>query len=173
MKALILVADGFEDVQFYCVYHRLRELGAGVTIAAANDHKVATGLHGYTVEPDMPIPELNPAEYDMLIIPGGRSPEQLRLREEAVDLTRTFMQDGTPIAAIGHGSQLLISAGILVGKNVTCAPAIRDDVRCADGLYRDEDLVVDGNLTTARGNEELYLFCESIVEQLGSREASQ
>jgi protease I len=173
MKALFLVADGFEDMQFFCAYHRLRELGAGITIAAANDHKAAHGSHGYTAEPDMPIPELNPAEYDILIIPGGRSPEQLRLREEAVDLTRTFMQDGTLIAAIGHGPQLLISAGILAGKNATCAPAIRDDVRCADGLYRDEDLVVDGNLITARGNDEIYLFCESIVEQLSSRETSR
>lgn len=169
MKALFLIADGFEDVQFFCAYHRLRGLGATVTIAAANDRKYATGLHGYTMEPDMPIPELTPSEYDILVIPGGKAPEHLRLREEAVDLTRTFMQDGTLIASIGHGAQLLISAGIIAGKNVTCSPGIRDDIRCADGLYRDEDLVVDGNLISARGNDEIYLFCESIVENLTSR----
>ncbi len=59
----------------------------------------------------MPIPELNPSEYDILVIPGGRAPEKLRLREEAVDLARTFVQDGTLVAAIGHGPQLLSVPG--------------------------------------------------------------
>src|SRR3954470_20459710 len=122
MKALFLLADGFEDVQFFTPYHRLREEGVAIPVACAADHQPATGLHGYTVDPDMPIPELNPSEYDVLVIPGGRSPERLRLREEAVDLARTFAQDGTLIAAIGHGPQLLSSAGALDGKSLTCDP---------------------------------------------------
>src|SRR5262245_29723901 len=132
MKALFLIADGFEDLQFFCPYYRLREDGVAVTIAAAVDNHSATGLHGYLVEPDMPVPELNPTEYDILVIPGGRAPEKLRLREEAVDVARTFVQDGSLVAAIGHGAQLLISAGALDGKSVTCDPGIRDDIRSAE-----------------------------------------
>jgi protease I len=169
MKALMLVADGFEDLQFFCPYYRLREEGYSITIAAADDHRPATGLHGYVVEPDMPIPELNPSEYDILIIPGGRSPEKLRLREEAVDLARTFVQEGTLVAAIGHGPQLLLSAGALDGKSVTCDPGIRDDVRIAAAAYRDDGVVVDGPLITARGNDELDGFCEQLVAALGAR----
>lgn len=169
MKALFLIADEFEDVQFFVPYFRLREAGASITIAAAIDNKPATGLHGYVIEPDMPIPELSPSEYDVLVIPGGRSPEKLRLREEAVDLARTFVQDGTPVAAIGHGIQLMISAGSVDGKYVACSPGVRDDVRCAGGTYRDESCVVDGGLITARGTDELHLFCDAIVTNVAAR----
>lgn len=169
MKALFLIADGFEDVQFFVPYYRFREEGVAITVACANDHRPATGLHGYAVEPDMPIPEINPSEYDVLVIPGGRSPERLRLREEAVDLARTFAQDGTLVAAIGHGPQLLSSAGALDGKSVTCDPSIRDDMRVVAAAYRDEAVVVDGPLITARGNDDLPAFCEQLVAALGIR----
>jgi protease I len=169
MKALFLIADGFEDVQFFVPYYRLQEEGIAVTVAAANDHRAAIGLHGYAVEPDMPIPEINPSEYDVLIIPGGRAPERLRLREEAVDLARTFAQDGSLIAAIGHGPQLLSSAGALDGKSLTCDAGIRDDMRVVAGAYRDEAVVADGTLITARGNDELPAFCEQLIVALGAR----
>ena len=169
MRALFLIADGFEDVQFFTPYYRLREEGVAVTVAAAIDGRPATGLHGYTVEPDMPIPEVNPSEYDVLVIPGGRAPEKLRLREEAVDLARTFAQDGSLVAAIGHGPQLLLSAGALDGKSLTCDPGIRDDMRAVAGAYLDEAVVVDGSLITARGNDELPEFCEQLVAALATR----
>ena len=168
MKALFLIADGFEDVQFFCLFYRLREDGVHITVAAAVDNQAATGLHGYVVEPDMPIPELNPSEYDILVIPGGRAPEKLRLREEAVDLARTFVQDGTLVAAIGHGPQLLLSAGALDGKSATCDTGIRDDIRCAAAVYRDEAVVMDGALITARSNDDLPAFCEQIVLALAA-----
>jgi len=169
MKALFLIADGFEDLQFFCPYHRLLEEGVEITIACAIDNRPATGLHGYVVEPDMPIPEVSPSEYDVLVIPGGRSPEKLRMREEAVDLTRTFVQDGTLVAAIGHGAQLLLSAGTLDSKAIACDPGIRDDIRAASGMYRDEGVITDGPLLTARGNDELAEFCSQLVAALGAR----
>lgn len=169
MKALFLIADGFEDMQFFTPYYRMREEGVEVTVASAVDNRIATGLHGYAIEPDMPIPELNPSEYDILVIPGGRAPERLRVREEAVDLARTFVQDGSLVAAIGHGPQLLLSAGALDGKSATCDPGIRDDIRCAAAVYRDEGVVVDGNMITARGNDELPEFCAQLLAALGAK----
>jgi protease I len=169
MKVLFLIADGFEDVQLFCPFHRLREEGASITIAAAVDNRPVTGLHGYVVEPDMPVPEVNPSDYDALVIPGGRAPERLRLREEAVDLARTFAQDGLLVAAIGHGPQLLLSAGALDGKSATCDPGIRDDVRAVAAAYRDEAVVVDGPLITARGNDDLPEFCAQLITALGAK----
>ena len=116
MKALILVADGFEDLQLFCPFYRLREEGVSVTVAAADDHAPATGLHGYRWNPTCRFPNSIHPNTTYLMIPGGRAPERLRLREEAVDLARTFAQDGTLVAAIGHGPQLLLSAGALDGK---------------------------------------------------------
>src|SRR3954464_14127983 len=127
MKALILVADGFEDLELFCPWYRPQEEGGDTTLSSATGGAV-TGKQGYVVGADMPIREVNPAEYDLLLIPGGRSPEALRLREEALDVTRTFVEEEKPIAAICHGPQLLLSAGALNGRAITCALTIRDDV---------------------------------------------
>jgi protease I len=171
MKALILIADGFEDVQFFCPWYRLQEEGVEVKIAAPQMN-VVTGMHGYRVEPDTPIHELNPSEYDLLYIPGGTSVEKLRLREEAVDVTRTFIGEERIVAAIGHGAQLLISAQALDRRTATCTPGIRDDVRAADAIYRDEAVVVDGNLITSRNNDDLPQFCQQLIASLGARSRS-
>jgi protease I len=166
MKVLMLAAEGFEDAELLTVLYRLQEEERDVLVAAPAGPRV-TGSHGYAVDVELPIREANPAEYDLLVIPGGRSPERLRLREEAVDVARTFMEEDRPVAAIGHGPQLLISAGALAGRRVTCAPGIRDDVRAAGAHYRDEAVVVDGNLITARGPDDLPAFCRRLVACLG------
>ena len=168
MKALILVADGFEDLELFCPWYRLREEGLEVTLASPNGQAV-TGKHGYRAEPDMPIRELNPSEYEVLLIPGGHAPEALRLREEAVGVARTFMEEDRRVAAICHGPQLLLSAGALNGRRVTSNPGIRDDLRAAGAVYRDESVVVDGNLITCRGNEELPEFCRPLLAALSTR----
>jgi protease I len=168
MKALMLLADGFEDVQFFCPFYRLQEEGVFVTVAGSSGQPL-TGLHGYRVEPDMPIHELNPAEYDLLVIPGGQSPERLRQREVAVDVTRTFIEEGRIVAVIGHAAQLLISAGAADGRALTCAPGIRDDVRAAGGGYREDAVVVDGNVISSRGSDDLPRFCQQIVAALAAR----
>jgi protease I len=170
MKALIVAAEGFEDMELFGVWHRLLEERIDVIIASPSGNKV-TGLHGYHLVPDMPIRELNPGEYDLLVIPGGASPERLRLREEAVDVARTFMEDDRRVAVIGRGIQLLISAGALNGRQVTCAAAIRDDVRAAGAAYRDEAVVVDGNLVSCRGLDEMPDFCRQLVAAFAAAHA--
>ena len=162
MKALILVADGFDDLQLFYPWYRLREEGVEVTLASPTG-KPVTGLHDYRVAVNVAVGEVNPAEYDLLLIPGGDAPGALRLREEAVDVARTFMDDGRCVATICHGPQLLISACALNGRHVTCAPEIRDDVRSAGAAYHDESVVVDGNLVTCRGQAELAEFCRTLL----------
>ena len=168
MKALILIADGFDDLQLFFPWYRLREEGIEATLASPSG-KPVIGMHGYRVEADMPIREVNPAEYDLLIIPGGDSPGTLRLREEAVDVARTFMDEDRRVAAVCHGAQLLISACALQGRHLTCAPEIRDDVRAAGAGYHDESVVIDGNLVTCRGQDELPDFCRALRATLGVR----
>ena len=168
MKVAILIADGFEDLQLFHIWFRLREEGVQVTLAAAATHRV-TGQHGYVVEPDMPMREINPSEYDMLYIPGGASPERLRQREEAVDIARTFIQEDRLVCTVGHGAQLLISAGALDGRRIACSTGIRDDVRCAGGSCRDEGVVRDGNLITARGNDDLPELALQLTQLLAVR----
>ena len=162
MKALILLADGFEDLQLFCPWYRLREEGADVVLASPSG-KPATGRHGYTVACDMPIREANPSEYDLLLVPGGYSPEKLRLREEAVDIARTFMDEDRRVAVVGHAAQLLISAGAISGRQVAASAEVRDDIRAAGGSYRDEGVVADGNLVSCRGNDDLPDLCRALL----------
>ena len=82
-----------------------------------------------------------------------------------MDVTRTFMQDSRLVVAIGHGPQLLLSAGALDGRTVTCSPGIRDDVRAAGASNRDEAAVLDGNLLTCRGSDDLPAFCRLLIRQ--------
>jgi protease I len=167
MKALFLIDDEFEDLTVYFLWYRLREEGVDVQLASPRMH-VLTGRHGYTIEPDITIHQVNPAEFDLLFIPDGVAVERLRVREEAVDVARTFMQEGNRVTAFGHGPQLLISAGALDGRRVTCTPGIRDDVRAAGGVYRDEAVVTDGNLITGRSREDLPAFAQAIVQTLAA-----
>ena len=168
MKSLILLADGFEDIQLFHPWYRLREEGVEVRLATPGGRPV-TGKHGYRVKADSPIDEVNPGEYDLLLLPGGDAPARLRLQETPVAITRMFAEDGRPVAAVCHGPQLLISAGCLDGRIVTCAPTIRDDVRAAGATYRDEAVVTDGNLITARGSDDLPEFGKALVATLGVR----
>jgi len=165
MNVLILVDDGFEDLTLFLPWYRLREEGFDVRLASPRMH-VLCGQHGYRVEPDITIHQVNPAEFDLLLIPDGSCGERLRIREEAVDVARTFMQEGMRVAAIGHGTQLLISAGTLDGRQVTCSAGIRDDVRAAGASYRDEAVVLDGNLLTTRGADDLPAFAAAVVQML-------
>jgi protease I len=165
MTALFLVADGFEDLQLFLPWYRLLEEGVAVTVATPCGQRI-TGLHGCQVEADTAINHATPSEYDLLVIPGGQSPERLRLREEAVDVARTFMDADCPVAAIGHGPQLLISAGSLHDRRATSARDISDDLRVADATYVDAGTVRDGHLLTCRGGDDLPEFCKQLVSLL-------
>jgi len=168
MKALILIADGFDDLQFFCPYYRLLEEGVTVTIASPRGEK-AVGLRGFPIKADAPLAAVEPAEYVVLVIPGGHSPERLRLREEAIAITRAFMDEERPVAAIGHGPQLLISAGTLDGKQATSAPDIRDDLRAGGATYLNKAVIRDGNLFTGRSSDDLPQFCRQLIAILAAR----
>lgn len=167
MKALILLADGFDDLTLFLPWYRLKEEGVDVALAAPFMTAVA-GTHGYRVEPDMTIQDVNTDDFDLLVIPDGSAPEKLRLLGEAVDVARTMVQDGQVVASVGHGAQLLTSAGALDARTVTCSAGIRDDVRAAGALYRDESTIVDGTLLTSRGADDLPEFCRRLVALLKS-----
>jgi protease I len=157
MKALIMAADGFEDMEFFYPYYRLREDGIEVDIAAP---KLGTiiGKHGYTYDVRRTIADCKAEDYDILVIPGGKAPETVRLDDHAVAITREMFQSDKVVAAICHGAQLLVSADVLQGKNVTCWKGIRDDVRAAGARFVDKEVVVDRNLVTSRCPEDLAAF---------------
>jgi len=167
-RALILVGEGFEDVEALYPYYRLLELGFEVHVASTRRGRV-TGKHGYTLEASLTLGEVDPREYQALVIPGGRGPERIRIVPEAVDIVREFFREDKPVAAICHGPQLLISARVLKGRRLTSYWGIRDDVEAAGGLWVDEPVVVDGNLVTARHPPDIPLWMREFVRLLRRR----
>ncbi len=162
MKALILVASHVEDMELFYPYYRLREEGWDVDVATP-DGQTIVGEHGYGFDPDMKISETDGEGYDLLVLPGGKAPERVRMAPESVEIARSMLEAGKTVAAICHGIQTLISADVLKGRKVTCWPAIRDDAKAAGAEYVDQEVVVDGNLVTSRRPDDLPAFCREML----------
>jgi protease I len=169
VKALILVADGFEDCEVLYPYYRLREEGVEVDVAGPAK-KTYTGKHGYDVTAGRARAELAAGDYDLLVVPGGKAPEAIRLEGPAIELVRTMMEAGKVIAAICHGAQVLISAKVLSMRKATCWKGIRDDLVAAGCEYQDHEVVVDHNLVTSRCPDDLPAFCREMLKALWAAE---
>ncbi len=165
MKALILAAEGFEDLEVHLMWYRLLEEGIQTSLVSPSG-MVVTGLHGYRIDPDLSLREINPNEFSILVLPGGAASERLRQREEALDLARTFLDEGKLVIAIGRGAQILISAGAINNRRVTCAVAIRDDVKAAGASFSDDPVVVDNNLVTCAHAEDMPGMFRTILPLL-------
>ena len=163
LKALIFAADGFEDQELFYPLHRLKEESIDVRVASMRKGTIV-GKHGYSIDVNVRFEEIKHAEYDILVIAGGKAPEKVRLNEKALKITRHFFDKEKPVAAICHGAQVLISANVLEGRRATCYIGIRDDLKMAGAIYEDREVVVDGNLITSRHPFDLYAFGREIVK---------
>lgn len=103
---------------------------------------------------------------DALIIPGGYSPDALRINQKILELVRHYACTGKVVAAICHGPQVLISAGLVKGKRMTAYAAVKDDLINAGAQFVDEPAVVDGKIVTARVPDDLPDFCRAIIDVL-------
>ncbi len=165
MKALIISADRFEDTELLVPYYRLLEEGAEVDIASIKKDAIK-GKHGYEVNVNKTLKEINPAEYDMLILPGGKAPELIRHEKEAIDIAKFFFQTNRPVSAICHGPQTLISAGLLRGRHATCYKSVAQEMKDAGAIYEDKEVIVDGNLVTSRQPSDLPAFVREIMKKI-------
>jgi len=166
MKALIISADNFEDSELLVPYYRMKEAGVEVTVASMI-HGAITGKHGYEVAVDKTLAEVNPDDYAILVLPGGKAPAAVRKESKALEIARSFFADSKPVAAICHGPQILISAGLLKGRRATCYISVADELKEAGALYEDREVVVDGNLVTSRQPPDLPAFMRETMKQLG------
>lgn len=168
MKALIISADNFEDSELLVPYYRLREAGATVDIASLKKGAI-TGKHGYTIEANRALQEIKANEYDLLVLPGGKAPEAVRAAKAALDIVKAFFLDDKPVAAICHGPQVLISAGVMRGRRATCYKTVADELRKAGAAYEDREAVVDGNLITSRQPSDLPAFMREIMKKVSRK----
>jgi len=165
MKSLIVSADGFEDLELLVPYYRLKEAGVGVQVASMKRGAIK-GIHAYEVTVDKTLVEVDPDEYDLLVLPGGKAPQKVRMEARALDIARDFFQRQKPVAAICHGPQILISAGVLSGRSATSHSSVAMELKQAGASYEDKAVVVDGNLVTSRVPQDLPDFLRETLKQL-------
>ena len=165
MKALIISADNFEDTELLVPYYRLQEEGIDLDVASMNNGTIR-GKHGYEVAVTKNLDEVRPDEYDILILPGGKAPETIRKEGTAVAIARDFFRNGKPVAAICHGPQTLITAGLLNGRRATCYRSVAQEMKDAGARYEDAEVVVDGNLVTSRQPADIPAFVRETLRAL-------
>jgi protease I len=164
-----VLGEDFEDSEFRKPYDGLRAKGHAIDIIGAKAGRVVKGKKGKeSVTIEKAAADVDPASYDALVIPGGYSPDHLRLEPAVVALTRTMLRGGKVIAAVCHGPQLLIEAEGVKGRVVTSWPSVRKDLENAGATWVDEEVHTDGKLITSRKPEDLPAFTAAIVNQLAA-----
>ena len=165
-KIAILVEDLYQVLEVWYPLLRLKEEGVSVRLIGTGSKKTYGSKEGYPATADASIEEVNPKDFDGVVIPGGFAPDILRRYESVVEFIRALHDDGKVVAAICHGGWLLVSADIVKNRKATCFFAIKDDLKAAGAHYVDEEVVVDGNIITSRKPEDLPAFVTQIISQL-------
>jgi protease I len=168
------VANDFEDSEFTVPFDRLKNAGHEVVVVGSKVGEIVIGKHGQSrATVDVTAHGLDPDYFDSVVVPGGYSPDHLRLDRDIVAFVRKFFETGRPVAAICHGPQLLIEADVVKHRHVTSWPSIRTDLVNAGAKWVDRDVVVDRNLITSRKPDDLDAFCNEILAHLEGREPSR
>ncbi len=160
--------EGVEQVELTEPWQALTSAGADATLIAPNMGKVQAFRHldkADTFEVDATIDQVDAAQFDALVLPGGvANPDQLRRSSDAVAFVQDFMRSGRPVAAICHGPWTLVEAGVIDGRRLTSWPSLQTDLRNAGATWVDQELVIDDNLLTSRNPGDLPAFCHAILE---------
>lgn len=169
-KIAILATHGFEESELSSPKEQLEQQGwtAHIISPEAGTIKAwADKNWGKEYKVDKTISEANAADYDALVLPGGvLNPDKLRVNEEALAFVKEFFDQKKPVAAICHGPQTLIDAGLVKGRKMTSVKAISKDLQNAGANWVDEEVVVDNGLVTSRTPKDLPAFNAKMVEEI-------
>ena len=151
---VILIAKGYHDHEFWFPYYRFLEEGANVIVAAPKAGTVygegRSGKDGLEAKADIPISELPDALPDILFLPGGiYGPLELRNIPAVQEYVRRCIESNVLVCAICHAPWILVSAGVLNGRVVSCPDDISWDVTGAGATFSRDAVTLDGNLLTA------------------------
>jgi protease I len=162
-RILVVTGDGGEGYEALYAVHRFREAEMEPVVAAPSKRRLHLVMHdfepgwdtyierqGYGLEADIAISEAKAADYDAILIVGGRAPEYLRHDDKLVALTREFFEAGKCVFGICHGIQVLVAADVVRDRCVTCYEHVRNEVKMAGGTWGSEEAVRDGKIVTAQ-----------------------
>ncbi len=168
-RIAIIATDMVEQVELVEPRKALEAAGATTELISMKPGEIQGFNHydkadKHTV--DKTAEEVDAADYDGLLIPGGvGNPDTMRMDENLVQLTRAFFEQGKPVAAICHGPWMLVEAGVVRDRRVTSWPSLQTDIRNAGGTWVDREVVVDQGLVTSRKPDDIPAFNKKMVEE--------
>lgn len=165
-RVAVLAENMYQELEIWYPLLRLREAGAETFVVGTGSAQTYTSKLGYPVQVDMVADQVQAADVDAIVIPGGYAPDLMRRYPAMVGLVREAFLQGKVVAAICHAGWMLASADIVRGKKATCFFAIKDDLVNAGATYLDAEVVRDGNLITSRTPSDLPAFCRTIIAAL-------
>ena len=181
-QILMIVGDFGEDYEIMVPFQALQMVGHEVHAVcpekAAGD-TIKTAIHdfrgdqtyleerGHNFELNATMSEIDPADYDALVVPGGRAPEYLRTHEPVLEAVQHFFEESKPVAAICHGPQILAAAGVLDGYEMTAYPAVQAEVEAAGCAWVDE-VTTDRNLVTGQAWPDHDAWLAAFLDLLGT-----
>ncbi|MFB6124515.1 MAG: DJ-1/PfpI family protein [Halanaeroarchaeum sp.] len=181
-QILMLVGDFGEDYETMVPFQALQMVGHEVDAVCPEKEAgdtVKTAIHdfrgdqtyleerGHDFAVTATLADVDPADYDALVVPGGRAPEYLRTYEEVLDVVRHFFEAEKPVATLCHGPQILAAAGVLEGYELTSYPAVRPEVEAAGCSWVD-DVTRDRNLVTAQAWPDHPEWLAEFLDLLGT-----
>ena len=164
-KVAVLVAEGFEDLEYWVTVMRLQEEGAEV-VSVGPDTDPVSGKNALEAQADVTADDVDAAELDGVVIPGGWAPDKLRRYPEIVSLVQRVHERGKTVGIICHGGLVAISAGIVGGVRATGSLGIKDDLENAGATWVDEAAFREGNLVWGRVVPDIPAFCRELVAAL-------
>ena len=163
---LIMTADGTEDLEFFYPYYRFVEAGFKVDVATPKGGGFK-GKQGLGLKETLKISEIDPLDYELLYIPGGKAPSELRKNDAALALAKQFFAQGSPIAAVCHGPQILAAANLIGGRKIAAWPEVEEEIRAAGAIYVSQETAIDGPFITARWPGDLPAHLRETLAKLG------
>ncbi|MCP4684004.1 MAG: DJ-1/PfpI family protein [bacterium] len=171
-RVLVMLAEGFEDVEALAPIDVLNRVGVDVTVAALEPGPV-NAAYGNTIVPDISVDEVGEELYDGVLLPGGvYNANSLAGSPRVLELIQRHYKEKKLVAAIcaSPGTVLGEAAGILKGHRSASAPGFEGKVRAAGAEFTDEEVTVDGHVITGRGPGAALLFGLKLAEHLVGRE---
>lgn len=178
-RVLVLTGDAAEELDSMYPIFRLREGGHEAVVAAPTTRAVKLVVHdfepgwdAYTEKPghqlpvDLAFADVDPADFDGLVIPGGRAPEYIRTDADVARIVRYFFDQGLPVGTICHGPQVPAALGLLRGRTTAAFPPLRTDVELAGATFVDGPDVVDGAMVSCRGWPDLPEWSRAFMRVL-------
>jgi protease I len=164
-KIAVLVAEGFEDLEYWVTVMRLQEEGAEV-VSVGPDTGPVSGKNALGAQADTTADGVDASGLDGVVVPGGWAPDKLRRYPEITDLVRTVHERNKTVGIICHGGLVAISAGIVEGSRATGSLGIKDDLENAGAIWVDKAAFREGNLVWGRVVPDIPDFCRELVAAL-------